>query len=336
MQQVTIVGLGLIGGSIGLALRRWSSENSNALRIVGFDEDMAKQSLAKKKGVVDATEWSLGNAVKDSDIVIVATPVGSMQQVFEDIGSHLKHGTVVTDTGSTKADVLAWSKALPAGVSFIGGHPMAGKSESLEAADANLFKGATWVICPSVSADEESIKTVLGIVATTGAESYFADPVDHDSFVAGISHLPFVVAATLARSVVSDPAWRDMKGLASSGFRDTTRLALGNPVMHADIVRSNKESVNRWVTQMIEGLEDFQSRLNNPDEETSHKAVREYLEEAQDARARVEVAVNRASEQSSATQDQLNKETVSDQMGRMFLGGFGKRRRDKTEAPPRR
>ena len=336
MQNVAIVGLGLIGGSIGMALRRWSGENSNALRIIGFDEDMSKQSLAKKKGAVDATEWSLGNTVKDADIIIIATPVGTMQQVFEDIGPHLKHGAVVTDTGSTKANVLAWSASLPKGVSFVGGHPMAGKAESLEAADADLFKGATWVVCPSVTADEESIKTVLGIVATTGAESYFADPIEHDSFVAGISHLPFVVAATLARSVVGDPAWRDMKGLASTGFRDTTRLALGNPVMHSDIVRSNKESVNRWVTQMIEGLQEFQTRLNEPDEEASHKAVREYLEEAQDARARVEVTVNRASEQALATQDSLGKETVQDQMGRMFLGGFGRKRRDRAESSQRR
>jgi prephenate dehydrogenase len=335
MQQVAIVGLGLIGGSIGMALRRWSAANGNALHIVGFDEDMAKQSLAKKKGAVEATEWSLGNAIKDADIVIVATPVGAMAQVFEDIGPHLKQGAVVTDTGSTKSDVLAWAKVLPQGVSFVGGHPMAGKSESLEAADADLFQGATWVVCPSVTADEESIKNVLGIIATTGAESYFADPVEHDSFVAGISHLPFVVAATLVRSVVGDPAWRDMKSLASTGFRDTTRLALGSPVMHSDIVRSNKDSVNRWVSQMIEGLQEFQARLNS-DEENAHEKIREFFEDAQDARARVEVAVKRAAEQSLATQDDLGKETVSDQMGRMFLGGFGKRRRERSQEARRR
>jgi prephenate dehydrogenase len=330
MQQVAIIGLGLIGGSIGLALRRWSEANGNALRITGFDEDMAKQSLAKKKGAVDATEWSLSNVVRDADIVIVATPVGTMAQVFEDIAPHLKPGAVVTDTGSTKADVLRWATVLPIGVSFIGGHPMAGKSESLEAADADLFQGATWVVCPSVTADEESIKNVLGIIATTGAESYFADPVEHDSFVAGISHLPFVVAATLVKSVVGDPAWRDMKSLASSGFRDTTRLALGSPVMHSDIVKSNKESVNRWVTQMIEGLRDFQDRLNS-EEEGAHEKIREFFEDAQDARARVEVAVNRASEQSLATQDELGKESMGDQMGRMFLGGFGKKRRERAQ-----
>jgi prephenate dehydrogenase len=329
----------LIGGSIGLSLRRWSAANQNALHITGFDEDMSKQSLAKKKGAVDTTEWSLANAVKDADIVIVATPIGVMAQVFEDIGPNLKHGAVVTDTGSTKADVLKWAEKLPDHVSFVGGHPMAGKSESLDAADADLFKGATWVVCPAVTANEEAIKNVLGIIATTGAESYFADPIEHDSFVAGISHLPFVVAATLVRSVVGDPAWRDMKSLASSGFRDTTRLALGSPVMHSGIAASNKESINRWINQMIEGLQEFQSRLNEPGEDST-RLVREFLEEAQDARARVEVAVNRAAEQALATQDNLGKESVSDQMGRMFLGGFGRRRRgadrEKDTAPTRR
>ena len=337
MQRVAIIGLGLIGGSIGMSLRRWSAANQNALHITGFDEDMSKQSLAKKKGAVDSTEWALANAVKEAQIVIVATPISAMERVFEDISPHLQQGTVVTDTGSTKADVLKWAKKLPAGVSFVGGHPMAGKTGSLEEADADLFQGATWVVCPAVDADEDSIKNVLGIISTTGAESYFADPVEHDSFVAGISHLPFVVAASLVRSVVNDPAWRDMKSLASTGFRDTTRLALGNPVMHSSIATSNKEAINRWINQMIDGLQDFQERLNDPSEDCIVK-VREFLEEAQDARARVEVAVNRAAEQALATQDTLSKESVSDQMGRMFLGGFGRRRRgsDKDDSTPRR
>src|SRR5690606_5211466 len=161
-------GLGLIGGSIGLALGRWSQANGNALRITGFDEDMDKQTRAKRMNAVDATEWSLTNAVSDADIVIVATPVGAMATVFEHIGPHLKPGAIVTDTGSTKADVLEAAKVLPDSVHFVGGHPMAGKSESLEAADADLFTGATWVICPSLTASESAIQSVLGIVAAAG------------------------------------------------------------------------------------------------------------------------------------------------------------------------
>ena len=102
MQNVTIIGLGLIGGSIGLALKRWSTENGNALHLVGFDDDMDKQELAKRMGAVDDTQWSLGSALSDADIVIVATPVGAMKNVFENIGDMLKQGAIVTDTGSTK------------------------------------------------------------------------------------------------------------------------------------------------------------------------------------------------------------------------------------------
>lgn len=329
MQHLTIVGLGLIGGSIGLSLRKWSAENGNALFITGFDENMSRQSEAKKRGVVDTTEWSLVNAVKDADIVVVATPVGAMKQVFIDIGPNLKPGAIVTDTGSTKANVLEDAKVLPETVSFVGGHPMAGRAESLEAADAALFKGATWVVCPGVTASDEAIRNVLGIIAATDAEAFFVDPVEHDSYVAGISHLPFVVAASLTAAVTSDPAWRDMRSLASSGFKDTTRLALGDPTMHRDIALGNRESLNRWIDRMMSTLETFKTTLNDP--ETASADVHKFFSSAQDARALVEVRVDRTVEQISEGQETLRKENVSDQMGRLFLGGFGRKRKAPAE-----
>lgn len=330
MQHVTIIGLGLIGGSIGLGLRRWSAANGNVLSVTGFDEDVNRQADARKMGAVDQAEWSLINAVKDADVVVVCTPVGAMKQVFSDIADHLKAGAIVTDTGSTKAQVLEDAKALPRTVSFVGGHPMAGKAQSLEAADADLFKGATWVICPGPHASEEAIRNVLGIVAALDAEAFFVDPVEHDAFVAGISHLPFVISATLAKSVTSDPAWRDMRSLAASGFRDTTRLALGSPTMHRDIALSNRESLNRWIDQYITALSDFKTTLNGPDEGAS-KALHAYFSQAQDARAQLEVPVNRAAEQLLDGQDGLKKESLNEQMGRMFLGGFGRKRGKRNE-----
>lgn len=329
MQQITIIGLGLIGGSIGLSLRRWSAQHDNALNITGYDADMDKQALAKKMGVVDATTWSLGDAITNADVVIVATPVGAMEEIFTDIGPHLKQGAIVTDTGSTKANVLKWASALPSHVSFVGGHPMAGKSESLEGADVDLFKGATWVVCPGVNASEAAIKNVLGLIAAVDAEAFFADPAEHDSYVAGISHLPMVVAASLVQAVTADQSWRDMRSLASSGFRDTTRLALGSPEMHRDISLTNRESLSRWIGQMINTLEDFRENLAIEDEETARKRIHEYFVEAQDQRARVEVNVSRAAEQSPETSASMKNETVSESMGRMFLGGLGRRGKDK-------
>lgn len=326
MQQITIIGLGLIGGSIGLALKRWSARHDDALRITGYDSDMDKQSMAKKMNAVDATTWSLQDAITNADVVIVATPVGAMQEVFADIAPHLKPGAIVTDTGSTKVDVLEWAKSLPNGVSFVGGHPMAGKSESLEGADADLFKGATWIVCPGVTASEAAIKNVLGLVAATDAEAFFADPVEHDSYVAGISHLPMVVAASLVAAATSDQSWRDMRSLASSGFRDTTRLALGSPEMHRDISMTNREALSRWIGQMISTLEEFRHDLAL-DEDEARERILEFFADAQEARARVEVPHVRASEQSPEVASGLKGETMSESMGRMFLGGFGRRRK---------
>ncbi|HWV25252.1 MAG TPA: prephenate dehydrogenase [Thermomicrobiales bacterium] len=327
MQQITIVGLGLIGGSIGLALKRWSAEHGDALRITGFDSDMEHQSMAKKMNAVDTTTWSLQDAVSDADVVIVATPVGAMKEIFADIGPNLKAGAIVTDTGSTKADVLEWAKVLPPQISFVGGHPMAGKSQSLDGADADLFKGATWVVCPGVTASEAAIKNVLGLVAATDAEAFFADPVEHDSYVAGISHLPMVVAAALARTATSDQSWRDMRSLASTGFRDTTRLALGSPEMHRDISMTNREALSRWIGQMIGTLEEFQSNLALDDDDARER-IHTFFVDAQDARAKAEVAYVRAAEQSPEATSGMKNETMSESMGRMFLGGFGRKKKD--------
>ena len=166
---------------------------------------------------------------------------------------------------------------------------------------------------------------LAGIVAALDAEAFFVDPVEHDAFVAGVSHLPFVVSATLATAVTSDPAWRDMRSLAASGFRDTTRLALGDPVMHRDIALSNRASLNRWIDQYIAALSSFRATLN--DDDRAADDVLAFFTAAQDARAAVELPVNRAAEQALDGQDAVKKENMGEQMSRMFLGGFGRKRR---------
>lgn len=324
MQQVTIIGLGLIGGSIGMALKRWSAENGNALRIVGYDADIDKQNLAKSKGAVDGTAWNLGEAVKNADVVVLATPVGAMKELFADIGPSLKQGTIVTDTGSTKADVMRWSEALPAGVHFIGGHPMAGKSESLEAADPDLFKGATWIVTPSPTASESAIKNVLGLIAAVDAEAFFTEPEEHDAYVGGISHLPMVTAAALVATATGNNSWRDMRTMASTGFRDTTRLALGSPEMHRDISLTNRESLSRWIDQMVSTLEEFKGYLGEQNEEVARDKIHAFFANAQEQRARAESTPSRRAEQDEL-RDELRGESVSQSVGRMFFGGFGRR-----------
>lgn len=333
MQRVTIIGLGLIGGSIGLGLRRWSSQNAkggkDALEVTGFDTDLEQQTYAKKINAVDRTEWNLVNAVKNADIVVIATPVLAAREIFVDIAPHLKSGTVVTDVSSTKSQILAWAdELLPRTVSFVGGHPMAGKSQSIEAAEADLFNGATWCVCPSVNAKEDAIRNILGIIAAVGAEPYFVDPNEHDAFVAGVSHLPFVLSAALMKATSSDSSWRDMKTLSATGFRDVTRLAAGNPTMHRDIVVTNKDAVGRWLDTYIATLQDIRQTVASDAEDAPEKILG-FFEDARDARAEWSTQTNREGELLQSTENELTAAgNISDQLGRMLFGGLGRGRKN--------
>jgi prephenate dehydrogenase len=336
MQRVAIVGLGLIGGSIGLALRRWSQANAKsgqgALEIVGFDTDLEQQNHAKKLNAVDRAEWNLAKAIQGSDIVILCTPVGAMREVMSDIAEHLKPGAVVTDVGSTKAQVLAWAdELLPRTVSFVGGHPMAGKAQSIEAAEADLFKGATWCVCPSVRADEDAIRNVLGLIAAAEAEPFFVDPTEHDAYVAGISHLPFVLSAALMKAVSADPSWRDMKTLTAGGFRDVSRLAAGSPAMHRDILLTNREAVGRWLDTYIGVMQDVRATLASDTDDAPEKLTA-FFEQARDARADWSTQTTREGALLQSTDAELSAAgSVSDQLGRMLLGGFARNRRSRVD-----
>ncbi|MBW3631469.1 MAG: prephenate dehydrogenase/arogenate dehydrogenase family protein [Chloroflexi bacterium] len=342
MQRVLIVGLGLIGGSIGLALRRWSEERKvdgrKPLEVVGFDPNLDHQRAAEKLGAVDKGAWDLSKAARESDVVVLATPVKAMRDVMEDLVPHLRPGTIVLDTGSTKAQVLKWAnEVFPREVHFVGSHPMAGKTQSIEGADADLFVGATWCVSPSVTASEDAVRTVLGLIAAAGAEPFFIDAEEHDAFVAGVSHVPFVLSAALMNAVARDASWRDMKTLTAGGFRDTTRLAAGSPAMHRDIVLTNRDAVTRWIDAVVDTLGELRQIIASNDENAA-SALDAYFNEARDARAVWATQTTREGELLQGTAAELQTESVSDHMGRMFLGGFAKRLRTpptRDAAPPR-
>jgi prephenate dehydrogenase len=341
MQRVVIVGLGLIGGSIGIGLKRWSAEQakggSEPLQIVGFDTDLEQQSYAKKLNAVDKTEWRLPNAVQGADVVVLCTPVRAMKELLSDIAPHLKEGAVVTDVGSSKGDVVAWAdEILPATVSFVGGHPMAGKSMSIEGADGDLFKGATWCVTPSVKATDSAVRNVLGMITALGAESYFVDPQEHDAYVAGISHLPFVLSATLMNTLSSDSSWKDMKSLTAGGFRDMTRLAQGSAAMHRDILITNAEAVTRWIDQFSAELASLRALIADDSAEDREKVLTDYFERARDKRAEWATQTTREGELLQQTGSDIAMGNVGDQMTRMFFGGLFRRRMAEAERMGRR
>jgi prephenate dehydrogenase len=330
MEKVSIIGLGLIGASIGLGLREWDARENrdgSKLQVVGFDIDLAQQQQARRMKAVQDTSWDLPSAVHDADLVIVATPVGAVREVFTTIGDHLKHGSVVTDTCSTKAQVMDWARELlPTTTNFVGGHPLAGKTQSTEAADAKLFQGATWCITPMLKAPEAAIQTVLGLAAALGAESQFIDPVEHDAFVGGVSHLPFVLSSVLMRTVSGGPAWRDMKTLTATGFRDVSRLAAGSPAMYRDICLTNRESLLRWVDEYAAGLQQVRALLAD-ESDPEGKALEDYFTGARDARADWATAERTDGELRQDTEQELSKASLSGQFTQMLFGGLARRRR---------
>ncbi len=261
-RRVTIIGTGLIGSSLGLALKAAKLEN---VEVVGHDWERATAVRAHRRGAIDKVEHNLRQAVTEARMVIIATPVLAVREVMSQIATDLAEGTVVTDTASTKVQVMQLAEELlPAHAAFVGGHPMAGKETSgPEHAEATLFSGSAYAICPAVSAGDEAVQSVLSLAQVAGAEPLFLDPEEHDQYAAAVSHLPLLLSTALFTLLRSSPSWDDMASMASTGFKDLTRLASGNPRMNNDILITNREACIHWLERMIGELGRFRDLLQD-------------------------------------------------------------------------
>jgi len=237
--RVAVVGTGLIGGSVGLALARRDFE------VVGYDRDGARLGRAEELGAVGEVAASIDDAVAGADLVFVAVPVGA---IAETVVAALDAGAaVVTDVGSVKAPVVAEiEKQRPdESARFVGGHPMAGsEQEGVDGADASLFVGSTWTLTPSANTDERSYALVLRVIRDLGADVVTLTPEHHDELVALVSHVPQLAASTLMDvASATEQDHPTMLRLAAGGFRDMTRIAAGHPGIWPDILATNRDAV---------------------------------------------------------------------------------------------
>ena len=275
---VTIIGLGLIGGSIGLSLRQG---NKLGWEIVGYSRRQETVASALRLGAIGRGAVNLENAVKQADLVIIATPVLIVKEIFSEMAPHLSRGCTVTDTASTKVQVMKWAEEiLPPNVDFIGGHPMAGKeSYGIQAAEAELFRECTYCLTSPKKSSPKSIDIMTSIVKKLGGIPFFIDAQEHDNLVAGISHLPILLSAALVSLTTKNPSWLKMSKLAASGYRDLTRLASGNPEVNSHICLSNKEAIMHWADTFIQELERYRQFVAKGD-----KRLEQALAEANKAR----------------------------------------------------
>lgn len=234
-RTVAVVGLGLIGGSLALRLREVG------LRVLGVDVDPGALSLARQRGAIDVGRGDLG-AVAEADLVIIATPLEQVAQVGIAAARRMRAGAVLTDVGSVKAPVVAAiHAALPAGVRFIGGHPMAGsEKQGIASADAGLLNGRPFVLTPTARTAAEALMTMQAVVTRIGMRSVVLDPVQHDELVAQISHLPYLVSLALLRTIADDA-----RAIGGPTMAEMTRVAHSPAAMWTEICRSNREAILR-------------------------------------------------------------------------------------------
>jgi prephenate dehydrogenase len=309
--RITIVGTGLIGASVGLGLM---SRKDRQYEVVGLDRNRDNAKAAKRMGAIDREVSSVEEAFEGAGLIIMAVPVQGARRILQDGGRYVAEGAIVTDTCSTKADILRWAaEFLPESVHFVGGHPMAGKETSGPgAASVDLFKDATWAITPSPRATEAAVSTVLGLVESLGAIPLYIDPAEHDTYAAAISHLPILVSVALFRMVRDSKGWEDASLLAGPAFRDLTRLASGDPTMSRDIMATNRESVLHWLGRFQQELDTVRKAL-----EEGGQAVTDMFASTQLDRDNfiLNPPVRRRPDGPEAPSSQ-------DTLGRLFVGGL--------------
>ncbi len=252
---VAIVGTGLMGGSLGLALRRARPD----LEIVGFDADPAMASGALDRGAITGIARAVAEATRGARLVALGVPVDEAPAVLQEMHGAVTDGAVVTDLGSAKASVVGHGTRL-FGERFVGGHPMAGSERhGIDAADGALFEGAWWILTPTEQTSTEAYATVAEVVSAVGAQPVALDPQVHDALVARLSHLPQLVASAIVDVAASAGDREALLGLAAAGFRDVTRIAASNPDMWVAIIRANEEAVLdavRTLRGRLDSLED--------------------------------------------------------------------------------
>ena len=277
--NVTIVGLGFVGSSIGLAVKASKAD----VHVVGHDKEPTVAKKALKKGAVDKTDWNLISACEGADIVVIATPVMAVKETMEAIAPYIKPGCLVTDTATIKEPVIRWAdEILPDEVNFIGGNPIIeapGDARGVDAASAEVLKDALYCLIPSPKASGSSMELASALVTAMGARPYFLDAFEHDGLMAGVEHLPLVTAAALMETLSSNPPWREMRKLAGYAFRHTTDFSSLDPLFCRDTCLINADNIVRWIDEYIARLEELKQHIIEKDEEALYGFFEEALTE---------------------------------------------------------
>ncbi len=326
--RVTIIGLGCVGSSIGLALR----QQEPSLEVMGHDIDSSVAHKAAQMGAVSKTHWNLPAACEGAGLVILALPLPALRDTLAVLGPHLEKGCVVTDTATLKVPVLEWARRhLPEGIRFISGAPVpgpaVGEGESLtgpEAARADLFEDGLYCITPAHDTAPEAVTTLLELVQTLGARPLFLDPLEYDGLQAGVGDLPGIIAVALLQATVGSPGWADMRKVAGYDFAAVTRPAGADPGDLRTKLLLNRANLLRRLDMFLEELGRVRQWLLEEDEGALQEAC------AGAAEGRTRWLGERARGMWEEGPGPAEIPSAGEQFGQFLFGGLLRRR------PPRR
>ena len=279
LEEITIVGAGLLGGSVGLAVR----QSQLPVKVRAYVRRPESVAECDRLGVAHRTTQFLKEAVERADLVVLCTPLSQMRSLTLQMRPFLKPGVVVTDVGSVKASVAQELEPLLREVQavFVGSHPMAGSEKTgVAAARADLFQNAICLVTPTAQAPAPAVDAVMGFWKALGGWPMRMTPELHDDLVSRASHLPHVVAAELANYVLSPAHPKEQALVCATGFRDTTRIAASSPEMWRDVALANRKNLGRVLGVFIEDLQEFQLALEREDVE----AIEEFFTKAKQRR----------------------------------------------------
>ncbi|MBO8162990.1 MAG: prephenate dehydrogenase [Brevibacillus sp.] len=276
---IAVLGVGLIGGSLALALKSDARH-----RLIGYDVREEYLDKALNKGILHAGTTDLQTAVREADFIFLAAPVEQIYPLIDQLAVvELKAGAIVSDVGSTKQKIVRYGKRLAdKQVTFIGGHPMAGSHKSgVEAANERLFENAYYVLTPTEEVSRADVDRLTAVLAATRAKVIELDPAEHDRIVGAVSHFPHIIAAALVNLV---SAYNEQNGwyqlLAAGGFRDITRIASSNPRLWRDILLNNRDYLLDIAEQWRSGLDRVMQLVADGNEE----GIEQFFQTARDFR----------------------------------------------------
>ena len=280
--NVTIIGVGLIGGSLARVLKA----KNLATRITGAGRSRATLEQALKIGVIDRMGNGPAQSVEDADLVVLASPVGTFEKIVSEVGPHLKPGAVLTDVGSVKGALITIiENAIPPGSHYVPAHPIAGREKSgVAESTETLFQGRRCILTPTVRTDQKALAAVRDMWTAAGAEVTVMDADLHDKVFAAVSHLPHVAAFAMMCAVAElNTGTEDYIQFSGAGFRDFTRIAASSPEMWKDICLMNRDNLVQMIDRYLFSLNRFKREISSRDE----KRLEKHLKESSDARKRL-------------------------------------------------